>query len=44
MKTNLMRLVAGAILATLFLPLGAENENRENQSATDGLKPELKAS
>ena len=24
MRTNLMRLVAGAILATLFLPLGAQ--------------------
>ena len=44
MKTNLMRLVAGAILATLFLPLGAENENRENQSATNGLKPEFNSS
>ena len=36
-----MRLVAGAILATLFLPLSAENEDRENPSAGNSLKPEL---
>ena len=36
-----MRLVAGAILATLILPLSAENENRENPSAGNSLKPEL---
>ena len=33
MRTKLMRLVAGAILATLFLPVGAENENGDNLPA-----------
>lgn len=44
MRTNLMRLVAGTILATLFLSAHAENEDRENPLGVNELRPEFNSS